>query len=896
MKRFLLILVLLMSTRAFGAGPSRRLCGFDFEERALGNDEDQPMHWTRQAGDGFPHYVTGRLTTDKARSGKYSFRMDLNGGSCVYYYDPTRIPVATGAHYHVEVFCQTTTLQHARARISAYLVDTDFKPVPGSEKHSAPFCSEGVEDTWTPLSVDITADTDKREFLVLKLELLQPEKLGDVMPGRATTFDQDIHGTAWFDDLTVEQVPLLTLSSDHPGNVFGKSDQPVLTALLNDRTTDDLTTRLIVTDMQGRQIYQQTAGMESAEHVSDLVRKLTLPLPMTPPGWYRASLLMTTDGQIIGRQTLDFVRLGDDGYKTQPDGRFGFDAIDIPFDAWPDLTRVLPTLSAGRVKLAVWSTSDDVGLHYGNKLDEVLETFQNEGILPTGCLIALPPQVARKARGDAWSQLASSPRDAWQPALAQLISRHAHRIDQWQMGSNDSAGYPIEPEMRSVYASVLGEFTRLIDHPDLAMPCPIDYEVPPPQPTSLVLSVPTTVLPSEIPLYLADLHGRSMQSTTLSLSLLDPGSYDRSVRIADLTQRIVYSLSAGATHLDLPLPLVNRQQGETASLQPTDLLPPIRTLLTALANTTCRGRLPVADGVTAFLFERNGRGTVVLWSDHDPAEQTLAVDVTDDSAIQTLDGTLTAVRRAAGPAVKPDEMVLDDGGVHRAGGNGPAADGTIKLVVGRSPILITNVDADLGRFRAGVNFDQPLIESNFQPHARHIRLTNIFNQPITGTLKLHAPKGWTIAPSSMAFTLNPGETFDRTVSLDIPFNSVSGPYPVTADVIVQTTKRSVLSVPLTLTLGLTDVGTQTMAFRDGTDVVVQQMITNYGDAPISYVAFASFPGRPRIERVVATLVPGKTALKRYRFLNVPAGQPVKIRVGFKEMDGPRLLNDEAEIK
>jgi hypothetical protein len=134
------------------------------------------------------------------------------------------------------------------------------------------------------------------------------------------------------------------------------------------------------------------------------------------------------------------------------------------------------------------------------------------------------------------------------------------------------------------------------------------------------------------------------------------------------------------------------------------------------------------------------------------------------------------------------------------------------------------------------------------------------------------------------------------VTIDIPFNSVAGSYPVNAEVTLQAVKRSVLSVPLSLTLGLTDVGTQTMAFRDGTDVVVQQMITNYGDKPISYVAFASYPGRPRIERVVSTLQPGKTALKRYRFLNVPAGKPIKIRVGFKEMDGPRLLNDEAEIK
>jgi hypothetical protein len=87
-----------------------------------------------------------------------------------------------------------------------------------------------------------------------------------------------------------------------------------------------------------------------------------------------------------------------------------------------------------------------------------------------------------------------------------------------------------------------------------------------------------------------------------------------------------------------------------------------------------------------------------------------------------------------------------------------------------------------------------------------------------------------------------------------------------------------------------------MAFRDGTDVIVQQMITNYGERPITYSAFANYPGRPRIERLVTSLNPGQTAMKKYRFTNVPMTQPSRIRVGLKEVDGNRILNDEVEIK
>jgi hypothetical protein len=195
-----------------------------------------------------------------------------------------------------------------------------------------------------------------------------------------------------------------------------------------------------------------------------------------------------------------------------------------------------------------------------------------------------------------------------------------------------------------------------------------------------------------------------------------------------------------------------------------------------------------------------------------------------------------------------------------------------------------------------VAFDQPLIESTFEAHARHVRFTNPYSMPIGGTLRLRAPHGWSLNPPTFNFTLNPGETFDHDVAIEIPYNSVAGKNRVTAEFSLQAERHSKFTVPLTLTLGLTDVGTQSMACRDGNDVVVQQMISNYGDKPITYSASASFPGRPRVERLVSSLGPGQTVIKKYRFTNVPQGKPAKVRVGLKETDGARILNDEVLVK
>jgi len=93
-------------------------------------------------------------------------------------------------------------------------------------------------------------------------------------------------------------------------------------------------------------------------------------------------------------------------------------------------------------------------------------------------------------------------------------------------------------------------------------------------------------------------------------------------------------------------------------------------------------------------------------------------------------------------------------------------------------------------------------------------------------------------------------------------------------------------------LGLGDVGMQTLAQREGRDVFVQQIITNYGDKTISYNAFARYPSRARQERLVTDLAPGATTIRRYRFENVQPGQGTKVQVGLKELSGNRFLNDE----
>jgi len=162
-------------------------------------------------------------------------------------------------------------------------------------------------------------------------------------------------------------------------------------------------------------------------------------------------------------------------------------------------------------------------------------------------------------------------------------------------------------------------------------------------------------------------------------------------------------------------------------------------------------------------------------------------------------------------------------------------------------------------------------------------------------VRLKAPSGWTLNPPTYTFTLNPGEQFDRELTIEFPYNSYAGAKTITAEFSLgggggsstagaDDAAGGRFTVPITLHLGLSDVGMQTLALRDGGDLLVQQMITNYGANPIDYTAFAIVPGQARQERLVTGLAPGRTTVKRYRFKGANVAPGAKVRAGVKEAE------------
>ena len=855
-------------------GDGRILRQIDFEERQLGNAEDLPMHWAKVESIHMPHYVNGRLATDRQRSGKYSFRFDLNGGSLVYRYDARQIRVLPRSHYRVETWVQTTVLPHARARLTAYFIDADKRPIASSIRHSDLYAATSASESWQQLRVELSTGKYPATNLVVELELLQPALQGKQMLGDRQIFPQDIRGSAWFDDVTVSQVPKVKMSTDRPGNIFRRGEPLGLDVLVSDRSTDDLAAQLVIRNAEGRLVHQRSGALDmaSAETLGPGLKRMRLLLPPLPPGWYEANLVMTSRGQFVGRQKLDLIHLADSGVAT-PDDRFGIIATDLPFDGWGELPDVLPYLGVGRVKLAVWNRHGDVQQADPAGFDELLVRLKEIGVTPTACLLDLPPNITERARGESWKHLLDGPLEDWQPQLAYMVSRHANHLDRWQLGGDGSEVFVTQPHMRQVYAKIYAEFAKLVQNPDLAMPWPAWYELEGQLPATVALAVHPSVLPHQLPLYMQDIRQNKGNNLSLTLQLMDASRYGREAQIRDLAQRVVCALAADAQRIDIPLPFTVAREDEDLVKQPQELFMIVRTLMNTLGGAVCKGQVPIAEGVEAYLFDKNGQGILALW------------DRGQQGGVRQLDLSLGAAPRAVDlwgnvtPLLRPTS---------------PGKSQAVQLTVTPMPIFLIDIDGQLAQLRASLAFDRPLIESSFQPHTRKIRFVNPYRTSISGTLRLKAPAGWTITPPVLTFSANPGETFERDIIIEFPYNSFAGPKIIEATFTLQDGLGQTTTVPMTLNLGLSDVGMQTLAIRDGKDVLVQQIITNYGNKPIDYVAFAIFPGQARQERLVTNLAAGRSTIKLYRFPS--SGGAARARTGVKELEGTRILNDEVEIR
>jgi hypothetical protein len=835
------------------AGSDRVVAHFDFEERAAGNVEAVPMGWARLAGAGLPHWSTAALSDRGAFAGEHGFTFNSQGGSVVYRLDPGVLRVAPGVRYRIETQARTIGVRHARAVLAAFVVDGDGRLVAETRVQGPPHVGD-----WRLLELELDVPNDVREpSVVLELGLVQPDRLGgriEALPGRIGNVQlHDVSGQASFDEVIVLRVPTVELEPTRAAGLYDAGAAAGLRLHVTDARRGDLNAQLIVRDADGTEIFRRSGPVDAvAEGLPDGV----VPLPDLAAGWYDADLRITATGgkmPILVERSTGFVVMPPADATVPGDERFALDATHLPTQVWPQVPALLRDLGASAVTLPVWG---DHGFDDGPALEAVLSELRHNRVAPTAALLSTPDGIP-------WS---IAEREQWHEHLGKLAARHAGLLPRWQLGSAGDARQWVDADP-SRHEAVVEALTPLMGTPTPMVPWPALYE--PNLALPLALTVPSEVLPDQVPLY-ANLPG-GVPPVHLEPPALD--RYGRVQQWRDLALRVGHALAAGSPRIELPLPMTAGEDGE---LHAGPLLLPSRTLLRTLAGSRYLAELPVGEGVRGFLFDRpapTGRGregVLLVWAERDR----VPVDVEITLGGQPRALSLAGVSRPLAPI-----------------------DGRVYLSVGQMPTFVIGADADLLRLRASMKLDNPLVEARFEEHGRTLTFVNPYPWHLSGSVDIDGPDGWEVLPLKRRFELQPGQSASIPLEIRFPYNSPAGPQRLVARLRLGSgPDAQAVDAALDLRLGLSDVSLSTLALLDGPDLLIQQQVTNYGDEAIRYNAFVVVPDRPRQERLILDLAPGNTVMRRYRFKDAADEAPMTLRSGIHELDGVRILNERVEVE
>ncbi len=904
-----------------GVTPRRQVARFDFEERALGNFEDLPMHWYILGRDarsseaafmakplhdqlvhavGYPLHTKVSFDKSQAVSSQHSLLLQLNGGNVGAFVEVGTIPATPGSDYLVSAKVRTTDLKWARARLVAYFIDAEGRRIDNSESQSEPIVTAGQ---WSVASARLAGDFPQAASIGIQLEIVQQAPPADAPLGHNAIAYQDITGSAWWDDVMVTQLPRVGVATQSDVGILrgtASKQRPQLSLAVRDVPGHDLLAEVTVFDWRGKPVAQKREGMASDKPT---LKSWTPKLPAY--GWYVAELRLfdrppalqrdatnvkAGEGDLVevGRAGATFLWLPDEsGGQGQTQGQwrqpFIVDASGLDAAHLALLPSLMKQAKLGGSIISCWD-QETVALDMPRRqdlLESIVESLvmEQQGQVMLN-LWPLPAEMAAlqvdAGRGPLPLLLQHAP--VWRVYLSPLLMRLGQQAQQWHMGESGSPAAGNLANLMPTLQAIESDFATQAPQPRLVVPWRME-QAPPTSSTakrSFNLLMPASVQPQEMARLLepwsrvASAGGLILNLQPRANSSISPESSSMQ-RADDLALRMLQGWEAGAAGLVLNYPWSLPQDRQTR-FDPDIALGVWSGVAQRLAGRRVVGRLPVGQGSQCMILDGPAGGMLALWRESD----------------QTQPGQLDMFLGAGQP------LALDLFG-NRA--EVPLVEARHRISFGQSPVFVENVDARLALFREAFSLEPSFIESVQKPQDLTLLLHNPWPRTISGELTFTHPEGWRIEPQLTTFNLPAGASAKVALRVSFPVAEVAGIKALRARVKLQAERAYAFDVEAPLELGLRDVECKpTLVLeRDAGNgkvaALVTQEVTNHGQKAIALYAFAALADHPRQERLIAKLEPGESVIRRFRFEDAgPALATQPLRTGLREASGPAILN------
>ncbi len=840
----------------------------------------EPMHHELMERPGYPSFTQVRFDTEHTVSGVRSLYLMLNGGSAGAFLEVGTIPAVPHSDYLITALVRTESLTRSAAYMSAYFVDHQGNRIDASVTQTRPIKTLGE---WTRVALKLRGDADGAVWIGLEVDIRQPKRLKNDPLGQHRVLLQDVRGEAWFDDIGIWQLPRVQVASQSKVNIVRAPARPMLPVTVRDLTGQSLTVELTAYDHELR-----PAAFSRHELGPGAPRNWTWVPDLPGYGWYLVDMQVrdktqgdAPTGVPVARTFGAFLWLP----PTQPlhsmdASRFQIIAQGLPPQEFKLLPELLESTGIRSTVLSVWDHETNLGniQDRNDQIDQMMQWLYLSNRTAALSLDPIPKALATAMRSPAADPITvlGTERSQWIAYLTPTLLSHGQRVSRWFLGSPDQAYAFYDPDLPAVAENVMRQFSALAPTPELVIPWRIDqsrrYDVP--DTLHYLLDIPPGVPASQIPAYLEQ--WRDIKDK-LTLHLREPpaNQMTHARRVTDLAIRMLTAWEEQPGAMAVSGLWTTAAQRQTA-LVPDPLLGVFSNISHQLAGRRVVGRLNLGGGLTVLILDGPAGPALAAWAQQPGA---------DTSALNLFLG--------------PDPVAIDVWGNRTPI---PLSDGKHRYDVPATPIFITGIDPKLALFRAGFMIDKPFIESTQTRHERVLTLTNPWPMTISGNLRITGPGNWSSQPTRHFFSIPSGRSVTLPVGLSFPVSEVAGPKQLTARFEFTADEPMLIDLALPIEVGLEDVTfNATVALVPGKepgteDATAAAVVTNTGTQKLSLYVFANLRGHPIQERIISELDPGQTAVRRFRFTG--AGQALRdhaIRIGVREVDGPRMLNQRLSV-
>ncbi len=223
--------------------------------------------------------------------------------------------------------------------------------------------------------------------------------------------------------------------------------------------------------------------------------------------------------------------------------------------------------------------------------------------------------------------------------------------------------------------------------------------------------------------------------------------------------------------------------------------------------------------------------------------------------------------------------------------------GQCTLPAGDTPFIIAGCDADSLALRASLRVSPQILDTRFDRQTAALTFVNPYNQPVTGTVRLSAPEGWTVQPRVIRFSLEPGQEWSKPLAISFPYRETIGLKQVDVRVEVEAREGKFIEAPAFFYLTPRNMDFDVFsALQPSGDLEVRACILNRGTDPVSFECFAQIPDRARQSSQIRQLAPGARAEKVFHFPHGAELYGRTLRTGLVESGGRGVVNREDEIR